>query len=214
MPAAPAEAPVTRKFMFERSFDGSAAHRAPERKPVTLKPDQYDALKQEAYDQGFAMGKKAGIDEQTSQLMALLNAIGVKIDHMAGTMQAIQNNNDAYVRRLAVAMLTKFVPDLTARHGLQEVEAMVAKVVTEMAHEPRLVVRIHESQFDAVDKKIASITEQKAYSGKIVVLADADVAPGDCRIEWADGGIERNAQALQTMLEETVTPESMPSNAT
>jgi flagellar assembly protein FliH len=24
------------------------------------------------------------------------------------------------------------------------------------------------------------------------VLAESDVAPGDCRIEWADGGIDRD----------------------
>ncbi len=55
-----AESPPTRKFMFNKSFDmGSAAPtRAAERKPVTLNPDQFDALKKESYDAGVAAGQK------------------------------------------------------------------------------------------------------------------------------------------------------------
>jgi flagellar assembly protein FliH len=201
-----AEPAPTRKFMFERSFDASAANRAPERKPVTLKPDQYDALKKESYDAGFAAGQKAGLDEQTTQMMLLLAKIEGKIDQMADTMDMIHKDNETNVRRIALAMLGKFVPDLNARHGLAEIEAMLGNVITEMVHEPRLVVRVHETQFDVLDEKINAITKQKAYAGKVVVLADAEIAPGDCRIEWADGGMERNAKSLMTTIEKTVTP--------
>ncbi len=37
---------------------------------------------------------------------------------------------------------------------------------------------------------------EKAYEGKVVILGDADLGPSDCRIEWADGGIERDVRAL------------------
>jgi len=30
-------------------------------------------------------------------------------------------------------------------------------------------------------------------SERLVVIAEPDIAPGDCRIEWADGGVVRNA---------------------
>ena len=50
---------------------------------------------------------------------------------------------------------------------------MLGDVIAEMVHEPRLVVRVHESQFDAVNARIHDITAQKAYAGKVVVLADA-----------------------------------------
>lgn len=200
------DAAPTRKFMFERSFDGAPGTRAPERKPVTLKPEQYDALKQEAYDVGFAAGHKAGLDEQTERLTATTLQVGHKIEHMLNNMQLLQKECHEGMRRMALAIAHKFVPEFTARHGIQEIEAVIAEVITEMVHEPRLVVRIHESQFDSLNEKINALAVQKAYAGKVVVLADAEIAVGDCRVEWADGGMERNGQAMWAKVEQVVAP--------
>ena len=204
--AASGDANSPRKFMFERSFDGAPGTRAPERRPVTLKPDQYDALKKENYDAGFAAGHKTGLDEQAERLTALLVLIGGKIDQMLAAMQAVHKNSEANLRCMALAMTKKFVPDLVARNGVQEIEAMLSGVIGDMVHEPRLVVRVSDSQFDTLNEKISAIAEQKAYAGKIVVLADAEVGAGDCRIEWADGGMERNAGQMMETLEKAVTP--------
>jgi flagellar assembly protein FliH len=75
-----------------------------------------------------------------------------------------------------------------------------------MAREPRLVVRVHEDQFDAVNERVQEIATQRAYAGKVIVLADPDTVPGDCRVEWADGGIERNTAAVWSAVEQTVHP--------
>lgn len=202
----PDEPAQTRKFMFERSFDATASARAPERKPVTLKPDQYDALKKESYDEGFAAGHKTGLDEQTERLMLLLSEIGKKIDNMVTHIHTIHKSNEINVRNLALAMAKRFVPELVARNGVQEIEAMISGVISEMVHEPRLVVRVHESQFDTLSEKINTMAAQKAYTGKVVVLVDAEVAMGDCRVEWADGGMERNTDAMMNTLESIVKP--------
>lgn len=198
-----------KKFMFERSFDPGAGARPPERKPVTLKPDQVDALKKESYDSGFAAGKKAGFDEQTAQAAALTAQMIAKLENIMAQAAAVFQANEANVRRVAMAIAQKFVPDLVARNGLNEIDALLASTIGEMIHEPRLVVRVNETQFDIVNEKINAIVAQKAYTGKIVVLADAEVRGGDCRIEWADGGIERNSEELMQSLEKTVTPPTL-----
>jgi flagellar assembly protein FliH len=203
-----AETPSLRKFLFEHSFDNAAgAARAPERKPVTLKPEQYDALKKESYDLGFAAGQKTGFDEQAERLAATLAEVGQTIEAMIGNMQALQKQSEQGMRRMALAIARKLLPDFTARNGIQEIEAMLNHVMDEMAHEPRLVVRVHESQFDAISNKIGELSAQKAYTGKVVVLADAEIAAGDCRIEWADGGMERNTQATWGEIEKVVAPQ-------
>ncbi len=74
------ETAAVRKFMFERSFDdASVSHRAPERKPVLMKPEQIDALKKESFDAGVESGHKAGKDEQSAQLAALISTLDVNI---------------------------------------------------------------------------------------------------------------------------------------
>jgi flagellar assembly protein FliH len=59
-----------------------------------------------------------------------------------------------------------------------------------------------------LNEKIQNISTQRAFPGKIVILADAEVTSGDCRIEWADGGIERNTSATTKSIEQTLLPPS------
>jgi len=40
--------------------------------------------------------------------------------------------------------------------------------------------------------------------GRLVVLAQPDIAPGDCRIEWADGGLVRERAAAEAVIAEAV----------
>lgn len=199
--------PPIRKFMFDRSFDAAAVvGRAPERKPVTLKPEQFDQLKQESYDAGVAAGRAAAQEEQDKRTSALFARIESALESAVVAVQPLRQEQEHSARALALAVVRKLLPDLSARHGLQEIHAVLNDAISEALHEPRLVVRIHESQFDIVNAKIHEITVQKAYAGKAVVLADAEIAVGDCKIEWADGGIERNMQASWSDIQNTVAP--------
>jgi flagellar assembly protein FliH len=201
------EIPSIRKFMFDKSFEHAMdAARAPERKPVTLKPEQMDALKKDFYDAGFAEGQKTSNDSHSKQIAEVLARIDQRLARLVETMQSMQQEQDIKTRQIALAIARKVMPDFAAKGGLQEIEAMLAAAITEMVHEPRLVVRVHESQFDSVNSKVQDITVQKAYAGKIVVLADAEIVVGDCRVEWADGGMERNAEAAWKDVEKVVAP--------
>jgi flagellar assembly protein FliH len=198
-----------RKFMFERSFDDAAVvHRAQERKPVLMKPEQIDAMKKESYDTGFGAGKTAGKEEQVAQQTALLGKIDQNSALLIKNIASLAQEQEEQTRCLALAIAKKVLPAFTSQNGLQEIEALVNDTIREMAREPRLVVRVHQEEFDALNEKIQSIATQRAYPGKIVILADAEIASGDCRIEWADGGAERNTPATLNAIEQTVTPPS------
>ncbi len=112
--------------------------------------------------------------------------------------------------QIALSIVRKMMPDLAATTGMQEIEAMLSAAIAEMLHEPRLVVRVNESEFDSVNTKVQDIATQKAYAGKVVVLADAQIAAGDCRVEWADGGMERNTATTWTDVEAVVAPRRRP----
>jgi len=205
-PAAVAQA---RKFMFDLSFDDETdVHRAPERKPVLMKPEQIDALKKESYDAGMAAGIKAGKDEQIAQQTVLLAKIDHNVVTLVKNIDKVAHEQEDQMRGMALAIAKKILPAFTAEHGMGEIEALISDTLREMAREPRLVVRVHESEFDVLNEKIQAIATQRAFQGKIVVLADADVASGDCRIEWADGGVERNTPATEKAIEQTLIPSS------
>jgi flagellar motor switch protein FliG len=199
--------PPVKKFMFERSFDDvSIAQRAVERKPVLMKPEQIDALKKEGYDAGYDAGHQAGQQDQAALLAAIMARVEQRLDAFMKTMGEIAQQQDEYTRKAVLAIARKILPAFSAKNGMEEIEAVLSETIRDMAREPRLVVRVNESEFDAINEKVQAIATQRAYSGKVIVLADAEVAAGDCRIEWADGGVERDTNATMQTIEQTITP--------
>jgi flagellar assembly protein FliH len=132
------------------------------------------------------------------------------VEGLMSNITTWHSEQDGHTRLLVLAIAKKIVPDLAARHGLQEIESLLNGAIRDMAREPRLVVRVNDSQLDIVNESIKSITVQHAYAGQVIVIADADTAAGDCRIEWADGGIERSTQATWNAVEQTIGVEKTP----
>ncbi len=70
--------------------------------------------------------------------------------------------------------------------------------------EPRLVIRLHPEHLDALQAQMDELKGQSGYSGDVILLAEHDLAPSDCRIEWADGGAERNTQNILSEIDAAV----------
>ena len=204
------DATPPKKFMFDLSFDdASIVHRAAERKPVLMKPDQVDAMKKESYDLGFEAGKVAGHNAQTEQVAAVLVSVDQSIGALMQNFASLTQQQETQTRQLVMAIAKKILPEFVARNGVQEIEPLIAESIREMAREPRLVVRVHEQQFDAINEKAQAIATERAYVGKVIVLADPGIALGDCRVEWADGGLERNTQSTWAAIEQTVSEQTI-----
>lgn len=187
-----------KKYLFDLTFDSPESRATSERdKPKpTFTEEQLEAAKKEAYAEGAAAGKKAALEDQQQHMNALLTQIN---KHLA---VVIQQSLDEWQRQLAqmqqiaLVIARKIMPRYVERNGLDEIEAIITKVVTEMSREPRLVFRVCEAQFDDAKARINAIAEQAAYAGKLVILGDPELGQSECRIEWADGGIERDLKTL------------------
>lgn len=216
--AAMAEPTPVRKFLFDRSFDdGLGAGEAEKPKPVfTL--EQMEATRQEAYASGFAAGQKATQDEQQQAFALFFARLEQQLGLLVKAGMEVWQAQLRHLEQTALAIVRKLMPEYAASYGLGEIQAVVAQVVAEMAHEPRLVVRVSEAQFDAVNARLKDVTDRQAYAGKVVLLGEAGFSPGDCRVEWADGGIERNQEILWQEIERimrqthTLPPATQPSD--
>ena len=63
------------------------------------------------------------------------------------------------------------------------------------------MVRLHEKDAEAITETVGKFARESGFDGRFVVLGEPDFAPGDCRIEWADGGIIRNLDIVETEIE-------------
>jgi len=191
---------TTRKFTFDDFFDFD---RQPEVAPEVQdapppSPLFSEAELAEARAAGFEEGRmQALLDHERSDANRLAAAVERIADGMVALSQAetARNRNfQSVALDVALATVRKLMPELARRFGQNEIESVVVESLGEQHDEPRLVIRVPDAAFEPLAGRIESLAAKRGYAGKTVILADAALAPADCRIEWADGGVERLAE--------------------
>ncbi len=206
-----------RKYLFDLTFDNGQNIKTAEReKPKpTFTQEQLDLEKQASFEQGMQAGQKSMMEDQQQYMNALLTKIDQNLTHVVSQGLTQWQDLLSQIQAIALVIMRKVMPNYVEQHGLGEVESIVGKVIAEVSREPRLVFRINEQMFDTISAKINAIAAQQAYAGKIVILGDPLIDVSDCRIEWADGGIERNVQLLwqsiERVMSEAQSSDAMPS---
>ena len=106
--------------------------------------------------------------------------------------------------KVAVAVARKLAPELIAREPFAELSALAAGCFRHLVAAPHVVVRVN----DALQERARELLEETAraggFDGRLVVLAEPEIAAGDCRIEWADGGVKRDRATIEGAIEEAV----------
>lgn len=186
-----------RRYLFDLAFDGNAGDDSEKKESdLTFSKDELEEVKRTAYIEGIAAGKKEASSEEDARLETLLKNIDCQVSQTTHESTAFWGHQLGQMQKIALMIAKKVMPAYTQKYGLSEIETVVTKVMTEMGQEPRLVFRVPESQFDEAKKRIDATAAQAAYAGKLVILGDPELEISECRVEWADGGIERDLKKL------------------
>lgn len=187
------------KFLFEQSFDHVEQPRSVSRKPPPEPPvsrAEFEAGRTAA----FADGRKAGLAEAAQsaadRTAAALTALAADIKALLAQRAQCAADAESQAIQAMRAIMRKAVPALCRKDPLAEVEAVVDACLHEAFEEPRIVLRVAEILFEPVQQRLAELTAAAGYAGKVVLLADGDLGPGDVRVDWADGGAERQVPRL------------------
>ena len=105
---------------------------------------------------------------------------------------------------VAVAVARKLCSELISREPLGEIGALVSDCFSHLVSTPHLVVRINDSLYEAARERIERLTKQSGFAGRLVILAEPDIDTGDCKIEWADGGVVLERAAIEAKINELV----------
>ena len=186
--------PAISKFLFETSFEAQRRGDAPPPPPRRSYPaSEVDELR--------AASRAEGVEEGTAAAMASIEAHAAKtLGAIAGRIEALAADaaarDDARTHELVGAMATiarKLIPGLVERHGLDEIEALLRDCLSRLHDEPRIVVRVADGVLDAIRPRLDALASQIGFSGRIIAIGDPALPAGDARIEWADGGAERDS---------------------
>ena len=192
------------KFMFNADFAANAVN--PADRPIA--PADHAAKLAEAETNGYRKGFAAAEAEQSADARrrntAALELIAVTTEALAKTLDAVEARLEAEAVEVAVAVGRKLATELVTREPMTELAALATECFKQLVATPHVVIRVNDSLHEFARNRINEIAQHRGFEGRLVVLAEPDIAPGDCRIEWADGGLNRDKAAIDNVIAELV----------
>ncbi len=200
-----------RPFTFDTDFDepefdpadleDDADQEPEEPPPPTFSEEELEAARNEALHAGI----EAGLEEALSRIEQTTSQAMEQLAGSAETLLADADRRTREMRRdtldVAMAIARKLMPAAARRHALDEIEALISECLADLVDEPRLVIRVPEALQEPIRERAEAMARARGFEGRIVVIADPRLGDTDCRIEWAEGGAERDQDGLWQAIE-------------
>jgi len=190
------------KFLFDMDFS------APDRRERAATPaevaQKVAAAEARAYRDGYDAAQREAKVESDRRVALALEEIGIAIKGIAARFSGVETRMETEAVDVAVAVARKLCSELIAREPLGEVTALVSDCFAQLVSTPHLVVRINDTLYEAAHDRIERLAKQSGFAGRLVILAEPEIESGDCRIEWADGGVVLERAAIEAKINELV----------
>jgi len=192
------------KFLFNADFAPNAVNPAERPIPVAEHAAKLAEAEAEGFRKGFAAAEAEATAEANRRNTAALERIAAATEVLAKSLAAIEARLEAEAVEVAVAVGRKLSAELIAREPLAEISSLATECFKQLVATPHVVVRVNDSLHEFARNRIEEIAHDRGFEGRLVVLAEPEIAPGDCRVEWADGGLTRDQSATNAMITELV----------
>jgi flagellar assembly protein FliH len=192
------------KFLFDVDFstgDDQPAEQAMSKAALELAVAEAEARGRRA---GYAAAQADIAAESERRTAAALEQIAATLASLTGGLHDIEQRLEAEAVEVAHAVGAKLASELISREPFAEIAALAADCFDHVIGAPHVVVRINDALYAEAHERLAEIARLRGFEGRLVVLAEPDVALGDCRIEWADGGLNRDRAKTEAAINEAV----------
>jgi len=191
------------KFLFDVDFGPAAEVTAP-----AVPAHEHAAALAEAEARGYRAGMNAAEaqarTEAERRLALAFERIAGGIEQLRASLKQVEDRFEAEAVEVALAVGRKLAADLIAAEPLAEIIALADQCFREMISAPHIVVRVNTELYSDAKQRLEEIARARGFEGRLVVMSEGDIAPGDCRIEWADGGLKRDRAATEAAIAEAV----------
>jgi flagellar assembly protein FliH len=191
------------KFLFDMDFSAPDKMRERAATPSEI-AQKIAAAEARAYRNGYDAALHETKVESDRRAALALEEIGITIKGIAARFAGIETRMETEAVDVAVAVARKLCSELIAHEPLGEITSLVSDCFAQLVSTPHLVVRINDSLYEAAQQRIEKLAKQSGFEGRLVILAEPEIETGDCRIEWADGGVVLERAAIDAKINELV----------
>lgn len=196
-------------YRFERGFHvGGGQASAPPPPPPTYTAADLARERAAALAEGRAAALAEAAAATEARLAAAMEAVAEATASALATLDAHRATAIADGVAIAAAISGKLLPALYRREGRSEIEDLVAALLPKLIAVPAVVIRVNPADLADLTAPLAAIAERHGFAGRLTLVGDAEVASGDCRIDWGDGGAERTGEALWREIEALLVAEA------
>ena len=209
-----------KRFLFDTTFEAAKPKKMPEEpviqevEPEVVEPEEppVPTFSEEeliaARAEGFKTGKEEGMREameDSSRILAeIIQNVGGQIARLLDTQHQAMALAEECSVEVAMAVTKKLFPSLQEKHGFDEVSNAIKASFEKLLDEPKITVRAAPEHKEAIATEMKQVAEDLGFEGKIVVIADEKMNPGDCRVEWDSGGAERKIGTIWQEIDDII----------
>ncbi len=200
----PADKAARLKAAADRKAAEEAAAMAAEPPPPTFSEAELETAQAAAFEAGRSQGHAEALETIEQRSLAALEEIGRLLPQIFAQHEAAMASLADDAVELAYVMVRKLAPELSRRGAPSEIDAVVRDCFANLRGRPRVVVKVAQSLAAPLAPRIAETARMVGFEGQVQVLGDAALAPGDCVLDWVEGGAERLTAEIWREVDEAV----------
>jgi len=190
------------KFLFDTDF--AAPDKSRERPTQVEMAQKIATAEAKAYRDGYDAGQREAKAESDRRLALALEEIKIAMQDIAARLGGVELRMETEAVDVAVAVARKLSSQLIAAEPLGEVAGLVSECFSHLVATPHQVVRVNDQLYEAARERIERLAKPSGFQGRLVILAEPEIPTGDCKIEWADGGVVFERAAIEAKIDELV----------
>jgi flagellar assembly protein FliH len=191
------------KFLFDSDF----AAVNPAERPVAAAEHALKLAEAESkgFRDGYAAAERDKVAEAERRRAAAFEQIGDGFGRLVQGLATVEARLEAEAVEVAAAVGRKLAPALIEREPLAEIAVLATDCLRHLIAAPHVAVRVNGALQAAAHDALQAIARDLGFEGRLIVIADPEIAAGDCRVDWADGGLNRDHAAIDKAIAMAVT---------
>lgn len=202
------------RFLFDVDFAAPSPRAAPPPSEPAPPPEPVIALtahearlaaaEKAAFERGLAEGRRSAEARAAGRLAEEAGRLAGAVQSIVGVLDDERRRIEAEATRLAEAVGRRLAGALIDRAPRDFVLSVIGDVFAPLRKAPHLVIRLAAADAEPIRTEVSRLAAERGFEGRLVVLGEDGMAPGDCRIEWADGGIVFDRAAVEAAISAAV----------
>ncbi len=176
--------------------------------PPAIKPEFTKAQLEAAREEGYIAGHGAALEEAgTSRehyVADAVNLIAQGLEKLDEQQKAANVELEKIAMRMIFGIVRRMLPSFAEQYAVDNIENFVRTVLPVALGEPKILVRAHPMIAGDLETRLKGVFARASFQGTYTVITDYELQPGDCRLEWAGGGADRDEARIWRSVREAV----------